>query len=95
MSEELEVKNEDGAKCGKSDQGRVVMRHKHDCSKCTPLGIFEDYDLYYCDSTETTLIARFGEDGDYKSGLCSGETGIDPVLAIAYHMARAKKLIDA
>jgi len=25
MKEELEVKNEDGAKCGKSDQERVVM----------------------------------------------------------------------
>lgn len=25
MNEELEVKNEDGAKCGKSDQERVVM----------------------------------------------------------------------
>ena len=45
--------------------------YTHDCSRCTFLGTFEDYDLYYCPQGGlTTVIARFGNKGaEYMSGL--------------------------
>lgn len=46
-------------------------RHEHDCSKCKFLGQFKEYDLYFC-PTEPTLIARYGPDGEYRSGLSFG-----------------------
>lgn len=48
--------------------------HQHDCSHCTFLGLFQAdaivYDLYHCEQLgNPTVIARFGEDGEYYSGL--------------------------
>jgi hypothetical protein len=47
--------------------------HIHDCSNCQYLGSSNDHDYYFCFSKEypilSTLIARFGENGDYSSGL--------------------------
>lgn len=44
----------------------------HDCPTCRFLGRFrfegQDRDLYYCPG-EPTVLARFGKDGDYASGL--------------------------
>lgn len=51
---------------------KQIMRYEHDCSKCKPLGEFHEYDLYYCDQDAIgmpTVIARYGTDGDYLSGL--------------------------
>lgn len=44
--------------------------HPHDCDACKPLGQFGEYDLYYCGQRgDPTVIARYGPDGDYLSGL--------------------------
>lgn len=53
----------------------------HDCKLCTFLGNFDNgeeivYDLYHCiQNGRATLIARYGEDGDYHSGLLFGIEG--------------------
>jgi hypothetical protein len=48
-------------------------QHEHDCDRCVFLGRFEDADLYFHDGKEnplfTTVIARFGPDSEYTSGL--------------------------
>jgi hypothetical protein len=54
--------------------------YAHDCEECVFLGTHDRYDLYYCDATPT-VIARYGIDGDYLSGLLIASTV--PVLAIA------------
>lgn len=48
--------------------------HQHDCDHCEYLGNWqrnaEHYDLYFCRQNGIpTVIARFGEEGDYFSGL--------------------------
>ena len=52
------------------------MKHQHDCETCQYLGEFESngqvYDLYHHDPDIRTLIARYGPDGEYMSGLCFG-----------------------
>lgn len=46
-------------------------RYQHDCDKCHSLGPYQEYDLYVCpEGIDPTVIARFGPDGDYLSGLC-------------------------
>ncbi len=46
------------------------IRYEHDCDHCKPLGMFRDFDLYYCPQGGLpTVIARYGEDGNYTSGL--------------------------
>ena len=48
-------------------------KHQHDCTECVALGHFmgegEVYDLYFCKKSNPTVIARFGPEGDYYSGL--------------------------
>lgn len=41
----------------------------HDCDTCIFLGRFEGADLYVHPEGDTTVIARFGEGGNYTSGL--------------------------
>lgn len=55
-------------------------RHQHDCEECVFLGTHERYDLYYC-KANPTVIARYGTEGDYLSGLAAAS--LVPVLAIA------------
>lgn len=55
-------------------------RYLHDCEECVFLGTHDRYDLYYCEANPT-VIARYGTDGDYLSGLIVAATV--PVLAIA------------
>lgn len=71
---------------------------EHDCDVCTFLGyclVGDDndrYDLYHCKSSiEHTVIARFGEDGDYFSGLAFAYDG---PLKKALHIAMDKGLIS-
>ena len=45
------------------------VRHNHDCKSCVYLGHHKDRDLYFCPGNNKTVIARFGEDGDYESGI--------------------------
>ena len=60
--------------------------HSHDCKKCTHLkSVSQDdlnYDLYFCTQGFDdepychTVIARFGKDGDYTSGLEFANKGV-------------------
>lgn len=65
------------------------MRYHHDCDNCRPLGQFEEFDLYVCPEQVggPTVIARFGLDGDYLSGLCFADTV--PALGEAKRLAVA------
>ena len=46
-------------------------RFGHDCVDCVFLGSYEKHDLSYCEKTSIlpTVIARYGEGGDYVSGM--------------------------
>jgi len=48
-------------------------RYVHECSTCIFLGLYEEYDLYYCpQSGNPTVIARYSSDGpDYLSSMIS------------------------
>ena len=67
--------------------------HEHDCEDCIRLeSYYEDnksYDLYFCIQGELnipTVIARYGDNENYYSGLIFADTN--------KHLARAKKLAD-
>lgn len=70
----------------------VVMRYEHDCDYCIPLGQWQEYDLYYCPN-EPTVVARYGELGDYMSGLWAADK-MEP-LGKAKALAVERGLIDA
>jgi len=73
--------------------------YEHDCPMCVFLGHYENQDLYYCDN-EPTLIARYGSDGDYVSGM---EVAVrhkkrnhdEHPLVVAFDRAVEMNLIDA
>lgn len=46
-------------------------RYPHDCSQCVFLGLYQEYDLYYCPQIGLpTVLARYGHEGhEYYSGL--------------------------
>lgn len=68
-----------------------MPRFKHDCKYCTSLGQWNEYDLYHCSWTLTpTLIARYGTNGDYLSGIYQAND-IAPI-AIAFVRASILKL---
>jgi hypothetical protein len=49
-------------------------KFKHDCERCTFLGNFKGFDLYFCPQTPNlpTVLARFSNEGaDYVSGIYS------------------------
>lgn len=49
-------------------------RYKHDCTSCTFLGRYSEYDLYFCKQggNNPTVLARFSSQGpDYLSGMDS------------------------
>jgi len=53
--------------------------HEHDCGCCRFLGTHQDkYDLYFCaqGGFEPTVIARYGDRGDYHSGLRFSYDGV-------------------
>jgi len=65
-----------------------MARYQHDCDCCVALGEHEEYDLYFCKQGgfEDTVIARYGVDGDYTSGMvfakCFGPLAIAKERAI-------------
>ncbi len=73
-------------------------QHEHDCDECVFLGRHGEYDLYFHEGSSpilTTLVARHGADGAYRSGLVfslpckqDGET-LQPVPELAESRARA------
>lgn len=70
----------------------ATSRYTHDCEACVFLGTHAQYDLYYCEANPT-VIARYGTDGDYNSGLACAST--DPILAIATVRAIVAGLLTA
>ena len=75
---------------------KIAPLFEHDCEVSVFLGycLIDDdrYDLYHCKShIENTVIARFGEDGDYFSGLMFAYQG---PLKKALQIAMAKGLIS-
>jgi hypothetical protein len=74
-------------------------QHKHDCDCCTFLGRFGAYDLYHHDnqglSGKPTVIARYGELGDYTSGMVFGHFDRDDMssgIGEAYRRAKERGL---
>ncbi|KKM71654.1 hypothetical protein LCGC14_1428530 [marine sediment metagenome] len=72
--------------------------HPHDCSCCQFLGTYDTHDLYFCSSVNPTVIARFGSDGDYESGLAFGKAPLTdrfmiPHLHVAYLIAQDLGLV--
>ena len=56
--------------------GNEKPNYKHDCEKCIYLGVFNGDDLYYCSGSRgniPTVISRYGEDGEYQSGMIFAE----------------------
>lgn len=69
-----------------------MTRYTHDCTSCTPLGEFNEFDLYHCGQGghRPTVIARYGNDGpEYLSGMDSVHT---PSLVEAQKRAVEKGL---
>jgi hypothetical protein len=53
-----------------------MARYEHDCDQCKPLGVLDEFDLYFCQQLGVpTVIARFGPDGEYLSGLGAATDG--------------------
>ena len=73
-------------------------QHKHDCSQCTFLGRYNEYDLYFCHQNGMpTIIARYGEAGNYMSGLSFAIADLtdykDSPLAVGLVRAIERKLL--
>ena len=84
--------------------------HKHDCNKCTFLGTIlvkhvdettekgVEVDMYHCDGSIPTVIARYSSDGsDYSSGILIAEEALKRgdyayPLVVAYCAAKARGL---
>lgn len=67
-------------------------RYAHDCGECVFLGTEGKHDLYFC-GANPTVIARYGVDGDYLSGLPL--VPMVPVLAVAASHALDRGLLTA
>ena len=65
---------------------------EHDCDECVFLGNHNGQDLYV-HSKPTTVIARYGKDGDYSSGL-PFSYGSDKNLTEARNRAEAQGLLE-
>lgn len=84
---------EQGRVSADSPNEHLVIRYQHDCENCKPMGQFQEYDLYFCDSPDITVVARYGDIGyEYNSGLHL--TGI-PAIKVAVTIAKAVGYIDA
>lgn len=71
----------------------MTPRYKHNaCPGCSSLlGTWEEYDLYFCSQGgQPTVIARYGDGGDYNSGLVFSNS---PELKEAKRLARERGLI--
>lgn len=75
MDKRVVTPTNQGVDLAVADSGNVqghTPRHEHDCSACVFLGRHKDADLYFHESgipAFTTVIARYGPDGNYFSGL--------------------------
>src|SRR4051812_47685532 len=69
-------------------------RYPHDCIHCMWLGHYKEFDLYYCDGCIHTVIARFGSEHKYNSGLCFVGHPNMPQLTEAACRAVEEALLD-
>lgn len=71
-------------------------RYQHDCSTCTFLGRYKEYDLYYCpQGGREIVIGRFSDDGpDYISGILFAKNGTSAPLVEALKRANGMGLIE-
>jgi hypothetical protein len=69
----------------------MERRFEHDCESCLFLGQYKEYDLYICLGTNHTPIARYGEKGDYLSGMSFWDV---PCLQEAIKRASDLHVID-
>jgi hypothetical protein len=72
-----------------------MPRYQHDCTACTFLGTYKEFDLYFCPQVgHPTLIARYGDKGpEYQSGMDAGRNNLLPELHAAYKLSLEKGLI--
>lgn len=69
--------------CEKKESDTVSnkpARYPHDCTISHYLGWYAEYDLYFCGEDDPTVIARYGIDGDYYSGLSFATSDGTPSL---------------
>lgn len=77
------------------------VRYPHHCKECTFLGHYNGHDLYFCSQgLRPTVMARFGSDDQYVSGLptaehCSTSDDQDEfrALRVALLIARDRGLV--
>jgi len=82
------------ARFSASDLIITAPRFRHDCERCRFLGIYDEFDLWvHPKDTEgsPTVIARYGEDAEYVSGLVMIEH--HHALQECYRRARYEKLL--
>ena len=64
------------------------------CENCTFLGTAADHDMYFCPQHGIpTVIARYGPDGDYESGM-TFSYGESPLLTAAREIAKHMGLFN-
>lgn len=70
-----------------------TAQHTHDCDQCVYLGSRLDEDYYFCPG-DKTVIARFGNDGAYRSVSLEDVTPTSSDLLLATLLALQQGLID-
>lgn len=73
-----------------------LRRYSHNCSCCTYLGQWREYDLYFCEHCciVPSVVARWGDDRpDYVSGLDRVTQSVTPHLREAKRRAEAMGLL--
>lgn len=65
-------------------------RYKHDCGHCVYLGEFNDFDLYYCDHYDVTVVARWGDEMMKTKHLLGNPNKNDPELIEAVNRAKLR-----
>ena len=67
-----------------ANQRKIRFHSPEKCRKCVYLGSGEQdgekYDYYFCTGIDVTVISRYGEDGDYLSGLVFAFGHSDDIL---------------
>jgi hypothetical protein len=69
--------------------------YKHDCSACIFLGTYRHdgtrYDLYYCNKGIPTVIARYGIEEKYMSGI---QFGLSDIMSNNVNMSPLGKALQ-
>lgn len=65
-------------------------RYRHNCDFCVYLGEFNDFDLYYCDKYNVTVVARWGDEFMQAKQLLGNPDKNDPALKEAVKRAKLR-----